>query len=52
MHKSIFKLEVVTYEGSVTYPKKLNFEHLGYFSNPFQAEKFMKELKSNGSRLP
>lgn len=47
MHKSIFKLEVVTYKGSVTYPKKLNFEHLGYFSNPSQAEKFMKDLKSN-----
>ncbi len=47
MHKSIFELEVLTYNGFVTYPKKLNFEHLGYFSNPTQAEKFMKELNSN-----
>ena len=47
MHKSIFELEVVTYKGIVTYPKKLNFEHLSYFSNPSQAEKFLKELKSN-----
>lgn len=47
MHKSIFNLEVLTYIGFVTYPKKLNFEHLGYFSNPTQAEKFMKELNSN-----
>ena len=44
MHKSIFELEVLTYNGFVTYPKKLNFEHLG---NPTQAEKFMKELNSN-----
>lgn len=47
MHKSIFNLEVLTYNGFVTYPKKINFEHLGYFSNPTQAEKFMKELNSN-----
>ena len=47
MHKSIFNLEVLTYNGFVTYPKKINFEHLGYFNNPTQAEKFMKELNSN-----
>ena len=47
MRNSIFKLEVVTYEGIVKYPKELDFDHLGYFRNPLQAEKFMKELKSN-----
>ena len=47
MRNSIFKLEVVTYEGIVKYPKELDFDHLGYFRNPLQAERFMKELKSN-----
>ena len=47
MSKSIFKLEVVTYKGKITYPKELDFNHLGYFSSPLRAERFMKELKSN-----
>ena len=38
MRNSIFKLEVVTYEGIVKYPKELDFDHLGYFRNPLQAE--------------